>query len=343
VRWRPFGRSGLKVTELCLGTMTFGAQADEAASFAILDRAWDAGVRFLDTADVYPVPMLRSTIGATERIIGRWLKQRSRRADAVLATKAYFPVGPMPHQRGNSRRHLVEACEGSLRRLETDRIDLYLCHGWDPTVPVDETLRALEDLRAAGKVLYTALSNVRAPEVADVLLRAQALGVAGFAGLQPRYNLLYREAEESLLPVAERFGLGVMVYNPLAGGMLSGKYRSEAAPTEGRFTLGDTGETYRKRYWNEANLTAARAASDAAAGHGLHPVTAAIAWTLGRPGISAVIIGASRPEQLDASLAGATTALLEPLRELLDGLWFDLPRRPPSLDTPRLSNFIEPE
>ncbi len=342
MRWRPFGRSGLKVTELCLGTMTFGAQADEAASFAILDRAWDAGVRFLDTADVYPVPMLRSTIGQTERMVGRWLKQRGRRAEAVLATKAYFPLGAMPHQRGTSRRHLIEACEGSLRRLETDRVDLYLCHGWDPTVPVEETLRALEDLRSSGKVLYTAISNVRSAEVAQSLLQAQQLGVAGFAGLQPRYNLLYREAEESLLPMAERFGLGVMVYNPLAGGLLSGKYRSDGEPTEGRFTLGDTGETYRTRYWNEANLNAARAAGEAAAGHGLHPVTAAIAWTLGGPGISAVIIGASRPGQLDASLAGADAALPEPLRELLDGLWFDLPRRPPTLDTPRLSDFFEP-
>ena len=341
--WRSFGRSGLKVTELCLGTMTLGVQADEVASFAILDRAWDAGLRFLDTADVYPVPMLPSTLGDTERILGRWLRDRRRRHDVVLSTKAYFPTGPLPHQRGLSRRHLIEACEASLRRLDTDRVDLYLGHGWDPSVPVEETLRALEDLRASGKVLYTGISNVRAHEVTAALLAAHSLGVTGLSGLQPRYNLLYREAEESLLPLAERFGLGVMVYNPLAGGMLTGKYRADAAPTEERFTLGATGETYRRRYWNDANLSAARAASEAAERHGMHPVTAAIAWTLRRPGISSVIIGASRADQLDASLAAAESSLPESLITELDQIWFDIPRQPPSLDTPRLTDFTDPD
>lgn len=336
MRWRSFGRSGLQVTELCLGTMTFGAQADEPASFAILDRAWEGGIRFLDTADVYPVPMLPETVGRTESIIGRWMAARRCRPEAVLATKAFFPTGPLPHQRGLSRRHLVEACEASLRRLGTDRIDLYICHGWDTEVPIEETLRALEELRRAGKVLHTGISNVRAHEVTTAALAAQRLGVEGFAGLQPRYNVLYREADDSLLPLAQALGLGVMVYNPLAGGLLTGKYSDvHAAPTEGRFTLGATGETYRKRYWNEAMFAGARAAGEAARAHGLHPATAAVAWAASRPGIGSVIIGASRAEQLAQSLAAADTMLSEGLTAALDQVWLDLPRQPPRLDTPR--------
>ena len=326
----------MQVTRLCLGTMTFGVQADEVTSHAILDRAWDGGVRFIDTADVYPVPMTFGTYGVTEDIVGRWMRQRSRRNETVLATKGYFPSGPEPHQRGNSRRHLVEACEGSLRRLQIDRIDLYLCHGWDPFVPVEETLRAMEDLRSAGKIRCAGVSNLRAHELADALLTAQRLGIPGFAGVQTRHNLLYREAEESLLPLITQAGLGVMVYNPLAGGMLSGKYRPGEEPTSGRFTLGDTGVTYRKRYWNEAMLLASAHAAQLARDYGLEPVTAAVAWSLARPELDSIIIGASRPDQLDANLAALTTALPPELASALDQVWFDLPRRAPTLDTPRL-------
>jgi aryl-alcohol dehydrogenase-like predicted oxidoreductase len=316
--------------------MTFGVQADEAASFAILDQAWEGGIRFIDTADVYPVPMTWETYGVTEAIVGRWLRERGRRNQTVLATKGYFPSGPEPHQRGNSRRHLVEACEGSLRRLQTDRIDLYLCHGWDTTVPIEETLRALHELRDAGKIRCGGVSNLRAHELADALLTAQRHHLAGFAGVQTRHSLLYREAEESLLPLIARAGLGVMVYNPLAGGLLSGKYRPGEEPTEGRFTLGDTGVTYRKRYWNDAVLHAAAEAARLAREFGLEPVTAAVAWSLARPDLHSVIIGASRPDQLGANLAALATVLPPELSTALDRIWFDLPRRPPTLDTPRL-------
>ena len=333
---RAFGRSGLDVTRLCLGTMTFGVQADEVASFAILDRAWDGGVRFIDTADVYPVPMSFETYGVTEAIVGRWLHERGRRDQTVLATKGYFPSGPLPHQRGNSRRHLVEACEGSLRRLQTDRIDLYLCHGWDPSVPIEETLRAMEELRSAGKIRCAGVSNLRAHELAHSLLTALRLDVPGFAGVQTRHNLLYREAEESLLPLISQAGLGVMVYNPLAGGLLSGKYRPGEEPTSGRFTLGDTGVTYRKRYWNDATLQASVHAAELAREFGVEPVTAAVAWSLARPELDSIIIGASRPDQLDANLAALTTPLPAELAVALDQIWFDMPRRPPTLDTPRM-------
>lgn len=341
MRWRSFGRSGLKVTELCLGTMTLGVQADEVTSFAILDAAYEGGIRFFDTADVYPVPMTLGTLGETERIIGRWMRERGVRGEITLATKGYFPTGRFPHQRGNSRRHLIEACEHSLRRLDTDCVDLYLCHGWDASVPIEETLRALEDLKRAGKVLYTGLSNVQAHDVAESVVAARELGIQGFDGLQPRYSVIFREAEESLFPMARRFGLGTMVYNPLAGGILSGKYRPDAEPTEGRFTLGDTGETYRRRYWDRRNLEMAQSLKAEAAEYGLSPVTAAVAWALTNPIVSSVIIGASRPDQLADNLRAAGSDLPDGLRMKLDQAWYDLPRRPPALDTPRIGSWLE--
>jgi aryl-alcohol dehydrogenase-like predicted oxidoreductase len=320
--------------------MTFGAQADEAASFTILDIAYEHGVRFLDTADVYPIPMSLGTAGETERIVGRWLRDRSVRDEMVLATKAYFPMGRYPHQRGNSRRHLFSACEASLTRLGVECIDLYLCHGWDSSVPVEETLRAFEDLKRAGKVLYTGVSNVRAHELAESGLQAARLGLAGFDGLQHRYNVIQRELEESVLPMARQTGLGVMVYNPLAGGLLSGKYRPGIEPIEGRFTLGDTGRTYRRRYWDEANLEMAAALSAEAEEYGMPLVSAVVAWVLAQPGISSAIIGASRPEQLADNLRAPSLELPDGLRMKLDQAWYDLPRRPPTLENPRLGDFL---
>lgn len=320
--------------------MTFGAQADEVESLAILDAARDGGVRFLDTADVYPVPMTPESLGVTERIIGRWFRERGTRADTVLVTKAYFPAGRHPHQRGSSRRHLVQACEQSLRRLDTDWIDLFLLHGWDESVPVEETLRALEDLRRAGKILYAGICNLRSPELAEALRTASALGVEGVAGIQHRYNALYREADESLFPMAERFGLGVMVYNPLAGGLLSGRYRPGVEPTGGRFTLGDTGVTYRGRYWHERNLEAVHSLKATADACGMSLVTAAVAWVLAQPAVSAAVIGASRLDQLQANLEGSEATVPPELAEHLGRVWFDLPRQAPTLGTPRLTDYL---
>jgi aryl-alcohol dehydrogenase (NADP+) len=340
MKWKSFGTSGLKVTELCLGTMTLAGQADERTSFAILDAAHEGGIRFLDTADCYPIPLDLATVGRTEELIGRWLRERKTRDEWVLATKAYFEMGTAPIHRGNSRLHLRAACEGSLRRLHTDRIDLFLCHGWDPTVPLEETLRVLEDLRREGKIHYAGVSNARAHEVAGALVEATRLGVAGFQGLEPRYNLLYREAEESLFPLARRFGLGTMVYNPLAGGVLTGKHRADAPPAEGtRFTLGDSGRVYRNRYWREDLLAIAQRLKDAAQAHGLSLVTAAIAWTLANPDVSSAIIGVSRAEQLADQLAATGRAVPPDLTEAMNRAWFTLPRGEPILDTPRIAGF----
>jgi aryl-alcohol dehydrogenase (NADP+) len=340
MRWKSFGTSGLKVTELCFGTMTLAGQADQKASYAILDAVFEGGVRFLDTADCYPIPLLLETYGNTESLLGKWMTLRKNRDELVLATKGYFPSGPLPIHRGTSRLHLLRACEASLRRLNTDRVDLYLCHGWDPTVPVEEVLRALEQLRQDGKILYAGWSNVRAHEVADLLVQGTRLGVAGVQGLQPRYNVLHREAEESLFPLARRFGLGTMVYNPIAGGILSGKHQPGKPPARGtRFTLGVTGEVYRARYWNERLLKEAAALKREAEQHGLSLVTAAVAWVLANPDVTSAIIGASRLSQLADHLRAPDAALPPALKERLDQVWFDLPRQAPNLDNPRLTDW----
>lgn len=340
MRWKSFGNSGLKVTELCLGTMTLAGQADQKTSYAILDAAFEGGIRFLDTADAYPIPMMPETCGDTETLLGRWMALKKNRDQLVIATKGYFPSGPLPIHRGNSRLHLVRACEASLRRLKTDWVDLYLCHGWDPTVPVDETLRALDQLRQDGKILYAGVSNVRAHEVAAALLEAQHLGIAGIQGLQPRYNVFHREAEESLFPLARSFGIGTMVYNPIAGGLLSGKHQPGKPPAKGtRFTLGATGEVYRARYWNQRLLKEAVALKRDAERQGMSLVTAAVAWVLSNPDVTAAIIGASRPAQLKDHLQAPDTTLPPALKERLDRVWFELPRQPPNLDTPRMGNW----
>jgi aryl-alcohol dehydrogenase-like predicted oxidoreductase len=340
MRWRSFGESGLKVSEICLGTMTLAGQADKETSYGILDAAFQGGVRFFDTADCYPIPLRIETVGRSEALVGRWIEERGVRDDIVISSKAYFPTGPLPIQRGNSRLHLMRACEASLQRLRTDHIDLYICHGWDETVPLEETLRALEDLRSQGKIVYTGFSNVRAHEATALLLEATRLGVAGIDGLQPRYNLLQREAEESLLPLAREQGLGVMVYNPIAGGLLSGKYEVGAEPPEGtRFAMDEIGDVYRRRYWEDHYLRVVGQLKVSAEQHGLSLVTAAVAWVLSHPAVSAAISGASKPEQVWDHLRAAEVELPESLRERLDRVWFDLPRRPPDLDTPRFPDF----
>ena len=252
---RRLGRTGLKVSEICLGTMTFGHQCDEKTSFAILDRATEAGVNFIDTADVYPVPPALETAGRTEAIIGTWLQ--GKRDQYVLATKCRMRVGPGPNDEGLSRRHVLQAAEDSLRRLRTDYIDLYQAHSFDPETPQDETLRAFDDLVRQGKVRYVGCSNFAAWQVALGLGSSAQLGLARYDCVQPRYNLLYRDIEAELLPLCRDQGLGVIAYNPLAGGFLSGKYRTlDQLPVGTRFTLGKTGELYRDRYWHQSQLQA---------------------------------------------------------------------------------------
>src|SRR4051794_37569378 len=319
------GNTGLKVSEICLGTMTFGHQCDEATSFAILDRATEGGVTFLDTADAYPVPPTPETAGRTEEIIGKWLA--AKRDQFVLATKCRIRVGHGPNDEGLSRRHILRAIEDSLRRLRTDYIDLYQAHAPDPETPLDETLRAFDDLVRQGKVRYIGCSNYPAWLLALSLGVSDRLGLARYDCVQPRYNLLYREIEAELLPLCRDQGLGVIAYNPLAGGFLSGKYRAADKPPAGtRFTLGKTGDLYRDRYWQQSQFEAVEHLRRSLEPHGHSLVQTAVAWVLAQPGVTSAIVGASRPEQLDESLKAVDVTLGAEELEACDLAWYSLPR-----------------
>jgi len=316
------GRTGLKVSRLCLGTMTFGLQSDEAAAVAIMDRAADGGVDFIDTADVYPLGGTLDTVGRTEDIVGRWLA--GRRDRFVVATKCFGAMGPAPFDRGNSRKHILDAVDGSLRRLQTDYIDLYQLHQYDRDTPIDETLGALDDLVRMGKVRYVGCSNFLAYQLVRAVGRSDALRLVRFESVQPRYNLLFRQIERELLPFCLEDGVGVIPYNPLAGGLLTGKHRGAAAPTEGtRFTLGTASGIYQDRYWHDRQFATVADLLAVAEDAGTTLATLALAWVLANPAITAPIIGASRPEQLDATLAAADFDLDPTLKQRLDDLTHD--------------------
>lgn len=324
------GGTGLTVSRLCLGTMTFGLQCDEAASRAILDRASAGGITFLDTADVYPVGGGFQTAGRTEEIVGRWLE--GRRHDFIVATKCGGAMSERPWDRGASRKHVLDAIDASLRRLRTDYVDLYQLHHPDPETPIDESLRALDDVVRAGKARYVGCSNFPAYQVARALGRSERFGLARFDTVQPRYNLLFRQIERDLLPLCREETLAVIPYNPLAGGLLSGKHRREAGPTPGtRFTLGSAAGRYQDRYWHEREFATVEALRPLARAAGLSPAQLALAWTLAEPAITAPIVGASRPEQLDDAIAAVEKPLDAALKARLDELtveyrWGDDPR-----------------
>jgi 1-deoxyxylulose-5-phosphate synthase len=320
------GRTGLKVTEICLGTMTFGYQCDETMSFAIMSKAAEKGVTFIDTADVYPVPPSVETAGRTEEIVGRWLKgQRDR---FVVATKCRMKVGPDVNDEGLSRRHIIKAVDDSLRRLQTDYIDLYQPHSFDPETPLDETLRALDDVVRQGKVRYLGCSNFPAWMVALSLGRSAAHDWARIDCVQPRYNLLFRDIESELLPLCRDQGVGVIAYNPLAGGFLTGRYQSleKPPPETTRFSIGKTGDLYRERYWQAAQLEAVQELQKFFEPRGKSILQVAIAWVLAQPGITSAIVGASKPEQLDASLAAVHVTLDDEEKAACNGAWYQLPR-----------------
>ena len=324
------GRTGLSVSRLCLGTMTFGLQCDEAASRAILDRAAAAGITFLDAADVYPLGGGFETVGRTEEILGRWLE--GRRQDFVVATKCAGAMSAKPWDRGASRKHILEAIDGSLRRLRTDYVDLYQLHHPDSETPIDESLRALDDVVRSGKARYVGCSNFPAYQVARALGRSEVLGTVRFDSVQPRYNLLFRQIERELLPLCREEGLGVIPYNPLAGGFLSGKHRREAGPTAGtRFTLGTAAERYQDRYWHAREFETVEALRPLAAEAGVSLARLAIAWVLAEPAITAAIVGASRPDQLEDAVAATEKPIDALLKARLDEItreyrWGDDPR-----------------
>jgi 1-deoxyxylulose-5-phosphate synthase len=323
VKIKRLGRAGLKVTEACLGTMTFGCQCDEQASFSVMDEAAAGGVNFIDTADVYPVPVSMETVGRTEEIVGRWLK--GKREDFVLATKCRMQMGPRPNDTGLSRKHILSAIEASLRRLQTDYIDLYQVHAPDPDTPIEETLRALDSIVESGKARYIGCSNFQAWQLSKALWTSERLGLARFDSVQPRYNLLYRAIEQELFPLCLDQGVGAIVYNPLAGGMLTGKHRRSEPPADNtRFAV--AGKLYIDRYWNDATFDAVDRLKSFFEARGKSLTHASIAWALKHEAVTSVIIGATSAEQLRDSLRGVDLELDEEEMEQADSAWFDIPR-----------------
>jgi 1-deoxyxylulose-5-phosphate synthase len=295
------GRSGLRLSRLCLGTMIFGTQLDQDAAFAVMDRALELGIDFVDVADVYPVPPSPDRWGATEEIVGRWLEDRRPRV--TVATKCVNRVGPGPNDLGGGRKHVIEACEASLRRLRVERIDLYYLHHSDLNSPMEETFEALDRLVQDGKVHYVGVSNFEAWQlgVAGTVIAERRL--ARITAVQPRYNLLNRTYERDLLPLCRAAGIGVVPYNPLGAGMLTGKYRrGQEPPEDSRFGWGEYGQMYQRRYWSDRMFDVAEAVEAIARELGATPAQVALAWLLAQPDVTAPIVGASRPEQLEDSV-----------------------------------------
>jgi 1-deoxyxylulose-5-phosphate synthase len=320
---RRLGRTGLKVSEICLGTMTFGIQSDQTVAFKIMDAASEAGVNFIDTADVYPVPVSLETAGRTEEIVGRWLK--GRRDDFILATKCRMQMGPRPNDAGLSRKHILAAFDASLRRLGTDYVDLYQVHSPDPDTPIDETLRALDWLVQSGKVRYIGCSNYPAWQLARALWTSDRLGLARFDSAQPRYNILYREIENEIVPLCVDQGVGILAYNPLAGGLLTGKHKRGTPPAaDTRFAV--AGKIYKDRYWNDACFTAVEGLLNYFSARDTSLAQVAVAWVLSRPGVTSAIVGATTPDQLRHTLGAVDLELDADEIDECEGKWFDLPR-----------------
>jgi aryl-alcohol dehydrogenase (NADP+) len=295
------GRSGLRVSRLCLGTMIFGTQLEQDAAFAVMDRALELGIDFIDVADVYPVPPNPKLWGRTEEIVGAWL--RERRPRVTVATKCVNRVGTGANDAGGSRKHVIEACEASLRRLQVERIDLYYLHHSDTGAPMDETFEALDRLVQDGKIHYVGVSNFEAWQLGLAGATIAERRLARITAVQPRYNLLSRTYERDLLPLCGAAGIGVVPYNPLGAGMLTGKYRrGQEPPADSRFGWGEYGRMYQRRYWSDRMFDVAEAVEAVGRELGVSAARVALAWLLARPGVTAPIVGASRPDQLDDSI-----------------------------------------
>jgi aryl-alcohol dehydrogenase-like predicted oxidoreductase len=306
VKFRALGGSGVQVSQLCFGTMSFGGDADEAASARMFRACREAGINYFDTADQY-------NKGRSEEILGELI--RGQRDDLVIATKCYNPTGSDINARGGSRRHIVRAAEASLRRLQTDRVEVLFLHQYDPLTPAEETLRALEDLVRAGKVLYPAVSNYAAWQTQRALDIQREHGWAPLQVTQPMYNLVKRQAEVEILPMAAADGIGVTPYSPAGGGLLSGKYASKEA--QGRLAIN---KMYETRYGEPWMHEVAAAFSAFCKARGFHPMSAAVAWVGAHPAVTAPIIGARSLEQLQASLDSVKIDMTPELRAEITAL-----------------------
>jgi len=294
MEYRNLGRTGLKVSELCLGTMQFGWTTDEENAFAIMDAFLEAGGNFLDTADVYSNWAVGNPGGVAETMIGKWLRQRGNRQQIVLATKVRGRMWEGPNGEGLSRAHIMKAIDDSLRRLDTDYIDLYQTHWFDPDTPIKETLRALDDLVHQGKVRYLGCSNYPAWRLCQALWTSDRVGLARYDSLQPHYNLVHRaEFERELLPLCQDQRLGVIPYSPLAGGFLTGKYRKEAPVPKSARAQGIV-----DRYLSDKNFTLLERLETLGKKRGKTILQMALGWLLTNPVVTSPIIGANTVEQL---------------------------------------------
>ncbi len=306
MQYRTLGHSGAVVSNYALGTMTFGAEATEEQSFAMLDGYAAAGGNFIDTADVY-------SSGVSEEIIGRWLAARPAERDTVvLASKGRFPMGTAPNDVGTSRRHLARALDESLRRLGVERIDLYQLHAWDPVTPLEESLRFLHDAVSSGKIAYYGFSNFLGWQLTKAVHVARAHGWSEPVTLQPQYNLLVREIESEIVPAALDAGIGLLPWSPLGGGWLSGKYKRDQPPT-GATRLGENPargmEAWKARNADPRTWEVVKAVEDIAGRHGASASQVALAWLAAQPAVTSVILGARTAVQLADNLAAADLEL----------------------------------
>ncbi len=308
------GSTGLKVSRICLGTMTYGSPAwrpwvlSAEASRPFFRQALEAGINFFDTADMY-------SDGASEEVVGRALKDfAGRREDVVVATKVFFPMGPGVNDSGLSRKHVFDALDGSLRRLQTDYVDLYQIHRFDPETPIEETLRALDEVVRSGKVRYLGASSTDAWRFASALFTADRNGWNRFVSMQNHYNLVYREEEREMLPLCRAQGIGVIPWSPLARGLLAGtRRRGEAAAT-----LRSQTDDYAGKLYGESDWDVVERVVEVAGERGVAPAQIALAWLLAQPAVTAPIVGASKPDHLAQAIAAVDLTLTEEERRRLE-------------------------
>ena len=312
--YRLLGRTGVTVSELCLGCMMFGGRTEPADSYAIIDRALDAGLNFIDTANVY-------SRGRSEQVTGEALQRNRKRHQVVLATKVHGVMDDDdPNAKGTSRRHIIEQCEASLERLQTDYIDLYQLHRPRPEIPIDETLRALDDLIRAGKVRYIGTSTFAAWQVVEALWASKELGLNRFVCEQPPYNILDRRVERELLPMARTYGIGTIPWSPLAGGLLTGKYpRHQPAPPDSRFAV-QANNPIQQRRMVEGVYDVVEGLQPIAAEKDCTVAQLALAWCIHQPGVTSPIIGRRTMDQLEDNLGALEVEVADADRSRIDGL-----------------------
>ncbi len=310
MQYRPLGRTGVQVSHLCLGTMNFGDDCSEQESINMVHRALDEGINFIDTADVY-------SQGLSEQITGKAL-QGANRSRAILATKVYNRMGDGVNAWGSHRNHIIEGCNASLKRLGTDYIDLYQLHRPHPDIPIDETLRALDDLVRAGKVRYIGTSTFAAWQVTEALWASQSLRLNRFVTEQPPYNLLDRRIERELIPMCQTYGIGLLPWAPLAGGLLTGKYiAGQPRPSDARYAS----RTAPMNRDHEEALLKVQAFVTWCAGEGLAPADVALAWVMQQPGITSPIIGPKSIQQYSAYMTAAQLVLSPDQLTAIDGIF----------------------